>query len=477
MPAPNYWLTDADKARHKNYHENTLLYKGEYVRVWRDLEPIDKSFKPIIVNDAKLITGAIANLLFREPPAYLAENQDASSQAALDRIVKQTRFNALNKRQATWASVLGDLVYLVRWNDTTERVSIDYVHPKHFYGVFNPLDTSELEAAILAYPIYHRDGIYSDKVAYVYRQVHLPGLVRNELWEANDEALTRQVSLADVPQFAELPAEVETGIDELLVVHARNLECPGEPYGLSDYTSAQKSKFHAVSERYTQLNMVLAKHADPKLVFPQSVLDSLRDENSGQVVIHKDQLDMIGLQLGEQAPSYLTWDGQLEAGFKAVKELRTAILEEGQISPALIGRTSDGINGGETGRASIMKLLASLGFADSKQQLLEPALQKVLRVAQKLENSRFAKSDQYEVSEVQVVWQDGLPADTREMVETEATLAREMLTSRFSAIKRLTGGTDAQVEQEMERIDEEQESNLPPFSPLLPATDEETPEE
>ena len=129
----NMWKSEADKARLHGYWVNTQLYKGDFQKVWKDLKPLNQEFPVIVMNDAKNITDAIANLLFRETPDFKAETVPAS-QSNLDDLVKNTRFTSLLKKQATWGSVLGDSVFLSRHDG--EQVQIEFVHPKFFFGIF-----------------------------------------------------------------------------------------------------------------------------------------------------------------------------------------------------------------------------------------------------------------------------------------------------------------------------------------------------
>ena len=242
-----------------------------------------------------------------------------------------------------------------------------------------------------------------------------------------------------------------------MVVHAKNINCPGEPYGLSDYTPAIKTKFRARSAILTQFDMVRAKHSNPKLALPQSMLDSLRNEETGEISVKREDLDMIGLEQGEDV-KMIVWDGELKVSLEESRVLQEQIFDEAKISPALLGKSGGGIEGGETGRASIMKLLASLGLAHTKQQLLEPAIQKVLRVAQKLENSRREPSQRYDPSEVKIAWRDGLPADSLTDTQRVSIRLADGTMSKIQAIVELDGVTEKEAAVRIALIDADRES-------------------
>lgn len=462
-------FTGDDVRRLKLYGENTLIYKGEFAKVWPDLEAMTRvsrgsirtPFTVQVLNDAQPITDAITNLLYREPPALNAIISD--SQIHIDRLRLANDFDAEIKEAARQASFLGDAValiwYGVRDDEAEARVHIRFVHPRFFVGVFNPLDRSVLEAGIIQHripPVKRSDGTV---VNYLYRQIHGRGFIINELWEINKNSLTTQVPLTTLPQFAELEPFELTEVDELLVVHIKNMRDCDSPYGASDYTSALKTKFRARTEIMTQFNMVRAKHSNPKLAIPQSVFDAMKQIGSGNstnmaAIPHQD-LDVVATFPNEEV-KYITWDGHLAAAKDQLDILQKQIWQEAKISPTLLGASSGGLQGGETGRANVLKLIASLGHANTKQQLWAPAINAIFRKAQKLDNVFRSASEEYEVSAINVVFQDGLPADGLQVVTSYAAQVGSGLKSHRTAIKEMTGWNDELVDEELELIVGEQ---------------------
>ena len=154
MAKPIVWRNDADERRLATYRANTHLYKGDFTKVWRKLIPPDIEFKPVIMNDAKNITDAIANLLFREAPGFVAAtNFDA--QPEIDRIIRDTNFNTTLKDQGIWGSVYGDSVFLVRHDE--KQVQIDFVHPGFFFAIFEPFNLNNVLTAILKFPLFDNE--------------------------------------------------------------------------------------------------------------------------------------------------------------------------------------------------------------------------------------------------------------------------------------------------------------------------------
>lgn len=468
MP-PALWKTEADADRIARYEQHTHLYKGNFTKVWPSLKPIDGSFV-VPMNDARVVVDPIANLLFREKIDLLAENESPETQAAIDGLVRRNHLHALFKDQAAWTCVKGDSVFLISGTEES-GVTIEDVDPRYFFGEFDPLNTKRLVRARFAYPLTH------DKQLFVYQQVHEvidgEGVIRHQLFLGEEDPysgegrLIERVPLTTIPRFAELPRIETTGVDEILVVHALNARCPGDPYGVSDYTESLKSKFRARTQLATQRRAVTAKHMEPIITMPKEVLRALKEQSGDKLTIKKESLKLIGLAPNQEGPKAMSWDAQLQYAKDEDAILFKQILEEAKIAPALLGASSGGIEGGETGRANVMKLQVSLGLAHTKQQFWTPAIEDLMRKAQKLDNALRPEGQRYEVSPINVIWKDGLFSDGLTDAQKEQVLVEAGLSSRESAIQRLTGWTQEKVREEMRRIDEDDRHSATQLDPFL----------
>lgn len=454
------FLSSSDKARIQGYNENTSIYRGEHDRVWPELRRMLQvshsdsrtPFKLITMNDAVIITDLIVNLFLRKPPIITAE--DPRSQDFIDHIWGSNHLDCEIKEVARSNSYLGDAVaqiwYGQRQDENKARVHINFVDPSLFVGSFDPFNSRVMTGgtlqSILPGP---------NKKKFLYRQIHMPGIILNQLWELSGTRLVKQVSLETLSATAGKPEVEFTQVDELLLVHIPNSRQIDSPYGISDYTEGIKSKFRARTEVASQFNMVRAKHSNPKLGLPQSIIDLINEEqnsyssnggNRRPLVIPAEDRDVIGLTPGEDA-KYITWDGQLNAAQTELEFLQKQIFQEAKISPALLG---DDISlDGATGRANIIKLMASLGLADSKQDLWRPAIQNILRKAQKL---AIQNGEQGELTEVSVEFHEVLPGDRMAHVNEVIQQLNSGLLSRKSAIQQLNQLTEDQIDQELQNI-------------------------
>lgn len=452
------FITEEDMKRLDNYEINTNVYQGNFTKVWPDLIPIDNS-DVVIMNDAPIVIDPIVNLLFREAPEVLVKNNNERTQSFIDNLLSTNNYNALLKDTATWLSVKGDAVFQLTADEQT-GVQIKTVNPKYFFGEFDPLDIQKLTGAKLFFPF----DVGEEKLAFIQR--HSPGFIVNELWRIKIKTsfsgkrfkdtveLVEQLPLDSLPRFRDLPEVEETGIDEILLVHALNCRCPEEKYGSSDFTNSLKSKFKARTQLETQRRAVTRKHMEPVIVLPKSVLEQLKNASAKTVKIKVEDLKLLGLAPQEHPPQAITWDAQLKYANDEDKLLFTQILEEAKIAPALLGASTGNLDGGETGRANIAKFQVTFGLVNTKQQLWEPVINDTLRKAQLLHNQIFPK-DTIEVSDVDIIWKDHIFSDRLTRIQEEQLAVSSGLTSRHAAIRRLNGCNDKAVELEISRINSE----------------------
>jgi len=312
---------------------------------------------------------------------------------------------------------------------------------------------------------------------YVQKKTHYPGYIQWELLEvkggettsvplsvnpANEALLKRAVSEdnfkmfltskgtwmeEDNPDLAFIVVEF-TGIDELLLVHWPNYRM-FKVYGESD-TGMVESLQNALNSRETQLNDVLDKHADPTMYGD----DAFLDEN-GNLVMSEGGGRYFPVQPGGVPPDYLTWDSHLDECQTEITRLYRAMAENTELSPALLGTDTGGV---ESGRALMYKLIRSLAMVSRKGAYLEQAVKDVFRVVQKLQQvwvvgdgssamDGVAYSDRGEpfvemdparwdgvVFDVDVELQSSLPTDVSEVIRNVGDMLTAGMISKETAV-------------------------------------------
>lgn len=256
----------------------------------------------------------------------------------------------------------------------------------------------------------------TQKTTYVQKKIHMAGKIVYRMFEKdgveyvpvplgvnaeNRELLERVAGNKHMKMYVSLDPLVETdktdaaffvveytGIDEPLMIHWPNYRM-FDIFGVSD-TGMIESLQNALNNRATQFNDILDKHADPSMYGPDSYLDEYGNlEMSGGGSRYFPVVD------GMTPPGYLTWTGHLLEAHKEIDRIYTAILENSEVSPALIGNDEGGI---QSGRALMYKLIRSLCMASRKAVYMREAVKDLYRVAQKM----------------RIVWVDGNGVDNPE---------------------------------------------------------------
>jgi hypothetical protein len=394
--------------------------------------------------------------LFGEEPGFVAGDEGSAEQAALDAITRANGMHTLNYEMALGASVRGDAVYKLRYGPRysySERPEaiISAVNPALFYPEFAADDVRVLAGAVIAW-----ERKLDDRV-YLRREVHTPGMIRNELWLLERGTLRQQVQLATLPEYAELHEEEETGYPGLLVEYVPNWRLDDDWRGVSDYIDIH-TLVDELNNRLSRVSRVLDKHESPKLVLPPGMMKF--DPSTRRYYIERDSLDVVEApqEIGGNLPRYLVWDAQLEAAFKQIDKLIRLAFLVTETSPDAFGMGEAGQ--AESGRALKLRLLRTLAKVNRKRLYFDSALRNVLKAALWFEADRGRSLS--DIAEVRIEWRDGLPDDPFEETQTEAMGVEAGVSSRRSAVRRLHRLTGKELEDELAEIDTDRAMAGPP---------------
>ena len=204
----------------------------------------------------------------------------------------------------------------------------------------------------------------------------------------------------------------------------------------------------ALNSRISSVDNVLDKHVAPKLAVPPSMLNE-------DGVIDRDKLELIPLEIGEQIPTYITWDASLQAAFAQFDKLQELMFMMSETCPTIFGIEKFGA--AESGTALRLRMQRTVAKINRKRLYFDAGLRQALWIAQRLEVIHGGAK--YDPCPVTIAWADGLPEDIKEMVEIESQRLAAGNTSVESSIRRLDG-PDA-VDAEMGRIAEEEGQSNP----------------
>jgi len=403
--------TAEDKARIERYaRANRLLdcdHKEAFTRAKELLKyESDRTALYLALNFCGLVSRLSGDMLFGEA---VKVGPDTARQIWDDNDLQTAMWEA-----AVSGSAEGDAVFKVRygrrqdWAEGDDPI-IEPVPSNLFFPVLNPDNVREMKSAVIAWEVKASDEPGARK--YLRREIHEPGVIRNELWTIDGSRLGSQVELATLEQYRDLEEVQPTGYPGLLVFHVPNVGKRGAFWGISDYQDIADIN-DELNNRMSRIGTILDKHSFPKLLLPPGLMQF--DERLGRWYVPKEQLEALEIDPGQSGdlPKYLVWDAQLSAAFQHVDKLVEFLLATGEISPAALGMDSGGI--AESGRALRFRLLRTIAKISRKKSYFDRAIKEMLFAAQVLQN---VHGNGPKPEPVTLEWADGLPNDDEELAD------------------------------------------------------------
>lgn len=456
---------DETKERFERYDRYKLLFRAKHEEVFERLQRWmedqgDLGITYIVCNFAGLISKIAADMLFGEIPYFVAGEEGSEEQESLIEIVKKNYLHTINYEMALSGSWRGESIYKVRFGSLFVKGKgeipssiIEPADPKTFFPVLDEDNVRSLRGADFAWIKRHKGK------KYLRVERHSPGLIQNELYLLDGEAIISRVPLHSIEDYKEVPDSEETGFPGMLFQFVPNMRTDDEFWGISDY-DGMEGIFDELNNRVSRISRVLDKHESPKLILPPGILQE-DPYNPGRWYVEKEDLEAIevnpealGNGQANDLPRYLTWDAQLEAAFKQIDKILELGMMMSETNMDAFGLGKSGM--AESGRALKFRLLRTISKINRKKLYFDQALKNILYTAQFLE-SIHAGGPSPEELEYRIEWQDGLPNDNYEMAQIESLRAGgSPLTSIESSIRRLDGLRGEGLEKELERIKEDE---------------------
>lgn len=420
---------------------NVKMESKEYGKVYARL-------KFIVANFPGLISKVVADMLFIEPPKI--KMPEGGDQEFVDALVRANKLRMQWYESALDNSYFGDTGFKLRIGprrpNEESTVIIENQTPKVYFPLYDPFNMKgEPKEHELAWAV--RIG---DK-EYLRKEIHTHEVIRNELWLLEAGQIKEQVSLALFDNSLSDAEYIKGG--QPLVIHIPNWRAGNRWNGVSDYFDLE-TLFYAIDNRMTKIDNVLDHHSDPILAVPDGILDE-----EGKV--KRDQLHMFARPEGADQsndPAYITWEANLEAAFTEIEKLVEMTFMMSETSPDILGM---GQGQAESGRALKLKLLRTLAKAQRKQIYYTQGLIDMLYRAQILAyeygvavgEEKLKLKGEPKMPEIE--WRDGLPADMRELLETEQIALDAGLTSKEDAMMRAYDMDEKTAQEKAKKIGEE----------------------
>jgi hypothetical protein len=438
----NSRYTADDKSRIDRYKLYEDIFLGKHTAAFSkfsaEMVRKNKVLIYLVCNFGGLISKVSADLLFGESVGFkFAKDADKKAVEFINNFISENDLHTRNYESALSNSYYGDIVAKV-WRDDKENVYLDYLSPELLTVEYENDNVRQPYRMILGW-IKNING-----EQYLRREIHYKGKIENDIWLLKNDELRQKMNLKSFPDYANLPESQATGVDDFLVRLIPNWRIAKAYFGLSDYIDLV-SLFDEANNRMSRIAEILNKHSDPKLAVPPGVI---REDGTVKGA-NFDLIEVNSQQTSLTKPEYITWDASLESAFKEIDKIVDFIFLFSETSPAAFGMDKGGQ--AESGRALKLKLIRTLAKISRKKNYYDSALKWAIKVAQQLGGVS-------KVTIPSIVWQDGIPADTMEQAQIEEIRLRAGNTSMESSIKRLDGGNDEDIKDEMDKIKGDQKA-------------------
>lgn len=455
------WPPPSELERISLYKQNRELFEGKHDKVFKDwiriLRDDHQATLEIILNWPKRLSMLFADLLLGEPPQIKAGDEGGREQESLNRLIERNNLFNTAYEVALDVSRFGVGLFKVRYED---RAIIEAQTPLVWFPVVSPDNVKNITAHILGWDYEpEKQTIRGREVQrYLKLEIHRKGQIVTRLHKLVSGTIAGVIE----------ENTVQTGVEDFLVVPVFNLSTSDRLTGLDDYSDLD-TIIQELEIRLAQVSRILDKHADPNMCGPDSALE--QDLKSGQWTFQGGG-KFFPIGPGDQAPQYVTWDGELESAFREMEFLLEQFYALSETSAAAFGQLKTGL--AESGSALRRLMMAPLAKTNRIRLRFDPALKGILALASGLEVFQGMK-DAAKLDDIHISWQDGLPDDEVEQTQIESTRYTAGLTSLESALMRLDGLEGEALQAEIERIRSEQagqgSTELPSIT--LPGSEEE----
>lgn len=440
------WRPLSEAPRMEQYRLNRLLWEGRHTEVygdwWRVLREEYGVSHEILFNFHERSAKLFADLTFGEAPVLTAGEYGSPEQESVNLITERSGFANVGWEAAIDLERYGNaLLKLVLKNG---EAVLQAQSPAIWYPVVSRDDQRDVQYHVLAWTF------EVDEERYLRAEIHDRGRIENRLFALKGDTIQEPVDLKRF--FPNRKESEETGLEDFMVFHIPGPRASDEFFGQDAYQKLDSLVLERMS-RAGQLSRIQDKHSDPNMYGSERMMTT--DPVSGKKVLEAGgkffPVPDDGVDRGI-VPGYITWDAAQEAQFKLMDKLKEDLYEISETTPTAFGSSATGY--AESGTSLRLRMVPPLLKASRLTRRFDPVVKKALILAARLE-SIYSTEDVAVPETINITWRDGLPDDPREMADIEAVRLQSGSTSRYSAIKRLNGGTDEEIQEELDRMNEE----------------------
>jgi len=428
-----------ERARFHNYDINKSLFHTdipeEYAEYIKRISRVVGNFEDVISFAVvfaypKLMTLKMADLVCGEYPNITSK--DDKDTDMLNDIRDDVNFDAKMYSTVIDMSRYGDAIW--RIYKENGKYTFTVWDPAQWIPIVSQDGTNTILQNVLCWIENRSTSLEPDY--YLVAQIHDTGFYTEKTFKVSGDTwgITSLVS----------EKRINTGLERNAVIHLRSYEVTDTIFGDEDYMSID-AILSELAARVAQVSIILDKHADPILTGPASLLE--KDSTTGKLVFKPGKY--YATQAEDNPPSYLVWDGQLEAAFKEMEFLVDQLYILSEMGSALAG-ARDSTFQAVSGAAMRFKMVTPL---DKARRISNALTRQTRRLVSILTSIGYEKK--LEIKEITISWKDGIPDDPREEIENAKLACGEnTLMPLKEAIMRFLKISSAEADEWITRIDE-----------------------
>ncbi len=471
MPIPSEFPTTADLERVKREFELYCLYACKDIdpdktsdrwkfrlREFFDSDEQKAKLLDICLHVAPVVIESGTDFLFGEQPKIEIVGQNDTDPKVLqdkaNEIIERTDLIRKLSENCDLTQAVGHGHFKIYAEDN--EAYIQEVPYSTFYPEWDrvPMGEESTNPRIACYITVNEAGI-TKRYIYV-EDYYMEGekcVIAYSLFEDVNGKIGNQVPLAklklDEGKAGTIDAKgtliQQTELDEIPVVSINLRKTALERYGRS-VLERVKPLLHELNDRLTQLSLQFLKHLNAKLQIPDGSIERNKDGS-----VKSTKLEVILAKAGDPDAKYITNENPLiEQAFTHIEKIIRKICKITATPDSFL--TEDDKGGVEKTEALKVRLMQFLKREKSLQTTYQQAIKKIMLLALKAEGQKTDNID------VKVTFDPGLPKDWEVDVRVWGDALAQGLASKDTAIGMFQGIADDALEEELARIDAEEQA-------------------
>lgn len=350
---------------------------------------------PVLLNYQKLMSLKMADLVIGEHPTITCDNETINEKIKNLRIT--TDFDTKLYSGLIDISRYGDAIIRIYKDANTKQNTFTMWDPAEWFPIVSQDGTNTITQHCLCWTINLEPD--PEKIPDWRLHVQVHDTEKTGQYQEYEFKLDRYRSTIG-PQVGSVKT-VKTGLNSCAVIHLKSFTVTNTVYGYDDYMGID-SILAEIMVRIGQISRILDQHAQPNMTGPVSMLST--NTTTGEKYLKRGSF--YAISPGETPPSYLTWEGNLEAAFKELDVLLNQLYILSETGASLLGNSASNNN-----------VVSGTAFRYSMSSPLSKARRIANSLTKPVKELFSILIDGLEVNDISIKWADGLPDDPREIME------------------------------------------------------------